>query len=279
MSRSLWRWTFLALATLSLTLPAAAQHPTPPGIAVAPASGLQAAVEPASARIWEGRHEEIERFIRSARIDRIEDVPIGVTRPKRAFLAPGGPVASIAWKVIVPGRKGGFWESYKSEIAAYELDKLLEIGMVPVSVEKEWKHETGAAILWLTPIHPWKEMEHKPKPAHWERQVIRMKMFDNLICNKDRNAGNLMVDGAWNLYLIDHSRAFISSSELPVPMGRVDAALWERMLGLDEPMLVAALGKWVSRGDIRAILKRRDRMKLMIAKLVERSGEAAVLVR
>jgi hypothetical protein len=232
-----------------------------------------------SAKIWEGRNEEIERFLRTAAIDRIVDVPIGVTRPKRAFLKPGGPVASIAWKVLPPGRKGGYWESYKSEIAAYELDKLLGIGMVPVSVEKEWKHETGAAILWLTPIHPWKEMEHKPKPSHWERQVIRMKMFDNLICNKDRNAGNLMVDGAWNLFLIDHSRAFITSNELPVTMGRIDGELWDRMLALDEPTLTATLGKWITRTDIRAMLKRRDRMKLAIDKLVKTSGERAVFVR
>jgi hypothetical protein len=35
--------------------------------------------------------------------------------------APGGPVDSFTWKPIAPGRYGGYWESYKSEIAAYEL--------------------------------------------------------------------------------------------------------------------------------------------------------------
>src|SRR5215204_5920350 len=94
---------------------------------------------------------------------------------------PGGLVASAAWKVLPPGRPAGYWESYKSEIAAYELDKLLELHMVPVAVEKRWKGETAAAILWLAPIHPWKEMESRPKPAKWVRQVVRMKMFDNFI--------------------------------------------------------------------------------------------------
>ncbi len=39
------------------------------------------------------------------------------------FFAPGVPVASAAWKPILPGKYLGFQESYRSEIAAYELDK------------------------------------------------------------------------------------------------------------------------------------------------------------
>lgn len=243
-----------------------------PALAQAPAEG-------GSAKIWIGREAEFEAFIRAAEIERIVDVPIGVTKPRRAMLKPGGLVESVAWKVLPPSRQTGYWESYKSEIAAYELDKLLGLGMVPVAVEKKWKHETGAAILWLSPVHAWKDVADAPKPARFDREVIRMKMFDNLICNKDRNTGNLLVDDAWNLFLIDHSRAFINSNELPAVMGRIDRDLWERMLALDEPALVAALGEWVPRSDLRSLLKRRDRMKIAIEKLVKTSGEAAIFIR
>lgn len=232
-----------------------------------------------SARIWEGRAAEFEEYLRAADIDRFDTVPLGVTHPKRAFLKPGGPVASVAWKVLPPGRPAGYWESYKSEIAAYELDKLLDLRMVPVAVEKRWKGETAAAILWLTPIHPWKEMEARPKPAKWVRQVARMKMFDNFICNKDRNAGNLMVDDDWNLFLIDHSRAFLGDRDLAVKMEHIDRALWDRILALDEPALIGAIGKWVERGSIRAMLARRDKMKAAIDKLVAAHGEAAVFLQ
>src|SRR5215471_15560463 len=85
----------------------------------------QATTASHSARIWEGRNAEFEAFIRDAPIDHFEDVPIGVTHPKRAYFKPGGLVESIAWKILPPGRPNGYWESYKSEIAAYELDKLL----------------------------------------------------------------------------------------------------------------------------------------------------------
>ena len=238
-----------------------------------------AAATSRSAKIWEGRNAEFEAFIRDTPIDHFEDVPIGVTKPKRAYFKTGGLVESVAWKVLPPGRPSGYWESYKSEIAAYELDKLLDMGMVPVSVEKKWNHDTAAAILWLKPIHSWKEMEPKSKPAKWVRQVSRMKMFDNLICNKDRNAGNLLVDDDWNLYLIDHSRAFLTDKDMAVKMQTVDREFWERIQALDETTVTEALAKWVDKASLRAIFARRDRMKVEIEKLVAANGEVNVYIR
>jgi len=159
------------------------------------------------------------------------------------------------------------------------MDKLRGMDMVPVAVEKRWKGDTGAAILWVSPVRPWKEVQALPKPVKWNRQAILMKMFDNLIANPDRNMGNLIVDGDWNLFLIDHSRAFIDSKDLPVKMERIDRDVWNRMRALDEPSLTAALGAWLDRGAIRAILARRDRMTLTIDKLVKNSSEAAVFPR
>jgi hypothetical protein len=248
------------------------------GVAAAPARAQAVDTSRRSAQVWQGRNAEFEEFIRTAPFVRIEEVPIGVTKPKRAYFGPGGLVESVAWKVLPPSIQSGFWESYKSEIAAYELDKLLGLGMVPPVVEKRHNSQLGAAILWLSPVHPWREMEAKPKPRTWDRQAIDMKMFDDLIGNKDRNAGNFLIDDEWHLFLIDHSRAFISSKELPWPLVHVDRPLWKRMLALDEPALTTALGAWVGRGEIRAILARRDRMKAAIDALVKKHGEAAVFV-
>jgi hypothetical protein len=244
-----------------------------------PVSSAQTAVANHSAKIWEGRNAEFEAYIREAPVDHIDEVPIGVTHPKRAYFKPGGLVESIAWKLLPPGRPNGYWESYKSEIAAYELDKLLDMRMVPVAVEKTLNHDKGAAILWLAPIHSWKEMEPKPKPAKWVHQVARMKMFDDFICNKDRNAGNLLVDDDWNLYLIDHSRAFIGDKDLAVKIEHVDREFWDRIQALDEGQLTSALSKWVDKGGIHAMLTRRDRMKAEIEKLVAANGEAAVFLK
>ena len=70
--------------------------------AIVPAVAQQAV--PESARTWIGRAEQIEQFMREAEVVDIEDIGTGVTNPQRAELAPGGPVARIAFKPDTPGQ-------------------------------------------------------------------------------------------------------------------------------------------------------------------------------
>jgi hypothetical protein len=213
----------------------------------------------------------------------MEEVPIGVTRPKRVFFKPESRVRSVAWKPILPGRYNGFWESYKSEIAAYELDKLLGLNMVPPAVERRIKGDIGAAVMWVEGVKGWDPSISlsPPNPAEWSRQVVRMKMFDQLIANIDRNKGNLLYDGDFHLILIDHSRAFTATTDISTMAKPTmfDAGVWQRLEALTLPELQAVLGKWVGGGELRAMLKRRDRMKLQLDKMVKERGESAVLIK
>src|SRR5262245_36118492 len=230
-------------------------------------------------RVWVDRVPEIEQYLKSADVMGMEDISVGVTKPRKAMLAAGGPVEAIAWKPIRPGRYSGFWESYKSEIAAYELDKLLALGMVPPTVEKKVKGVVGAAVMWVSPVQSFKELGgvpgltkgvKLPPPAQvpaWTRQLTLAKMFDNLIGNIDPNLGNWLVDPAWNLILIDHTRAFTNTTALYHQLVQVDPALWDKMKALDEPTLSTALGEWLDKGQIKAILERRDKMEKVVSQL------------
>ena len=238
----------------------------------------------ADAKTWLGQVEEIEQFIRDATVVDIEEIGIGVTNPKRAELSPGGLVDQISFKPLRPGNLRGYRESYLSEIAAYELDKLLELGMIPPTVEKRIAGEVGAAVMWATPTQSFKELGGPPSPpsthiGRWNYQLICAKMFHNLIYNKDPNLGNWLVDPAWNLILIDNSRAFTTDDRMVHKLTRVDRDLWDRFEALDEPTLTPALGEWLSEGEIRAILERRDKMAEEIGAMVAERGEAAVFVR
>ena len=239
--------------------------------------------EATSARTWLGRFEPLEEFIRDAEVVDIEDIGTGVTSPKRADLEPGGPVERIAFKPIRPGNYNGHWESYESEIAAYELDKLLELGMIPPTVEKRIVGDVGAAIMWVTPTESFSELGGAPSPpsteiGRWNYQLIRAKMFHNLIYNKDPNLGNWLVDPAWNLILIDNSRAFTPVTRMTHKMTRIDRELWNRFLALDEAVLELAVGEWLGGREIRGILERRDQMAEAIATMVAEQGEDAVFV-
>lgn len=234
----------------------------------------QAADKPVCANVWQGHTAEIEEFLRTAKVDKIADIPIGVTRPRRAYLAAGGPVASFAWKALRPSMQNGYFESYKSEVAAYELDKMLGLNMVPVVVERVVNHDTGAAVLWLEGVRSWETVLPLPKPALWNQELARMKMFDDLIGNSDRNKGNLLVDSEWHLFLIDHSRAFVPDPKLPQELQSIDKRLWEKMLELDEPSVKSAMGRWLDSRQIQGLLRRRDAMKKKIDALVAKQGNA-----
>ena len=261
-------WSFLAGAQ-------ARQTPARPGTDA-----------PASAKIWIGREAEIENYIRTAKILKLESLTTGVTHPRKATLEPGGPVQYLAWKVIPPGHYEGFWESDLSEVAGYELDKILALNMVPPSVERDYKGEHGAAIMWASPTKSFHDLGLKGAPDapskyayEWARQIVRAKMFDNLINNIDPNLGNWLVDPAWNLILIDHTRAFTPGTKMIHEMTRIDTDLWTHMQALTEAELQQSLGKWLIHGEAKSMIERRDKMQQIIDGLVRAHGEAAVFMK
>lgn len=229
--------------------------------------GPPAASQRTGAKIWVGRHQEIEEYLRTAECVRVE--VLAPDHLARCTLRPGGPFPRMAWRPLPPGVHRGFKESYKAEIAAYELDKLLNLDMVPPSVERQLEGHRGAAQLWVENVS---DLSGDASPADlrradWEKQVVRMRMFDDLIGNADRNQGNVLHDAAWNLILIDHSRTFGVGPAWPQRLSRIDEGLWARIETLTRAQLDAALGPWLGADEINAVLTRRDRMKMEIRQL------------
>lgn len=259
-------------------------------VAVLAASTLVAAQVPAQQALpWLGASDEIAEFIRRAPVQKVESIPIGVTRPQRAILAPGGPIGSVVVKDLRPGRKGGYWESYQSEIAAYELDRILELNMVPPTVEKRVNGTLMSAQMFVERCVWLKELraEQPPDVRSWNRQVHRQRVFDNLVANIDRNEGNLLVyrtprdsaDGKtdWHLVLIDHSRCFTSTKKMPFSMTHIDRPLFERLKALDKATLEARLGKLLVDG-VDSVLARRDAIVRHFEQLAATKGDSLVFL-
>lgn len=223
-----------------------------------------ASAEKASAKTWVGRHEEIEEYLKKAECLTMKE--FAPNYAARCTFRPGGPIAQMAWRPLRPGVHRGFRESYRTEIAAYELDKLLKMDMVPPSVEREVQGTPGAAQQWVENIvdATGPEPADAKSRAHWDAQLVRMAMFDNLIGNRERNKRNMLRDDLWNLILIDHSRAFGLGTELRHKLPRVDDEYWAKIEALTRSQLDAALRDWLDASEIDAILARREAMKAAI---------------
>jgi hypothetical protein len=106
-----------------------------------------------------------------------------------------------------------------------------------------------------------------------------MIVFDELIQNRDRNAGNILWSSDWRLWMIDHTRAFRLGKDLlrPTSLTICDRALLERMRELTRPDLAAAVGKSLTAPEIDALLTRRDRIVMLFDERITSLGQGGVL--
>lgn len=243
----------------------------PAVLVLAPVGGMQpvsTGTPGAGSKTWIGRYQEVEEYLRTAECVQLEALglrkaPEAPPALSRCTLRGGGPVSRLAWTSRPPGVYRGFRESYQFNIAAYELDKLLKLDMVPPAVERELQGRKGVAVFWVENVS---DLTKGASPgasdrAHWDNERARMMMFANLTGDRDRNLGNLLRDSAWNLILIDHSRAFPTDTELPHALSRIDEDLWDRIERLTRQQLDAALGPWLDADQIAAIMERREKMR------------------
>jgi hypothetical protein len=106
-------------------------------------------------------------------------------------------------------------------------------------------------------------------------QMVRV--FDQLIYNMDRNLGNMLITNGWQIWAIDHTRAFRLHKTLKTPdnVTRCDRRMYERMKQLNKETLQREMGKWLVDWEIDALLARRDR----IVEILDKGGPGALFDR
>jgi len=154
-----------------------------------------------------------ERFLKTADIVSSEDIGEGVTKPKKLLLRDGSREAYAVWKR--PGGIGaGVSDKWEAEIAAYKMDKLLELNMVPPTVERRLGGRKGSLQLWvdveISELERYKKniLIPEEKKDSCDRVRYLQRAFDSLIANTDRSQQNIRYTKDWRLILIDHSRSF-----------------------------------------------------------------------
>ena len=163
------------------------------------------------------------------------------------------------------GTEFNFTDSWRYNVAAYRLDRLLDLGMIPPSVERYFEGKKASYTWWVDDVLMDEGARLKgkidaPDPQRWNEQMWHVRLFDQLIYNTDRNLGNLLIDKDWAVWMIDHSRAFrlLSEPKSPANISKVDRRVFERLKALDRATLDAALKNYLTPGEMKALLQRRD---------------------
>ena len=241
--------------------------------------------------------EQIEKFLLTAKIVNTEDAGNGITDSKRVTMTDGtlthdAHVQTVdIQKTMVQTPKGppelNFRDSYRYNIAGYRLARMLGMNNVPVSVERRISGKQ-AAVTWWTDDVLFEEggrlelpesQREGPNPQRTALQLYSMRVFDELIQNRDRNKGNIIWTKDWKLWLIDHTRAFRLNAELMAPpvIQRVERTMWEKMRTLTREGLSKEMGSALRRDEIDAMLKRRDAILKVIDERIAQRGENIVL--
>ena len=266
----------LVLATGSL----AAQEPSPP---------------PAPPKFNLATDADRERFLAKAAIVRRRSAPGGITNSERATLRGADGWEHDAHIQRIDEHKmanpvGGtieldFRDSYRNNVAAYRLDRLIGLGMVPVTVVRHDGTLPAAFTWWVDDVVMDERARHVKKIAvpdveAWNRQMWVLRVFDQLIYNFDRNLGNVLIAKDWQMWMIDHTRAFKHFKEVksPAELGpRVARVLLAGMRRLDRPTLKESMKDVLDGPQIDGLLARRDWIVKHYDAKIAQLGEAAVL--
>ena len=215
-----------------------------------------------------------ESFLRLARVVSVEGIGHGVTKPIKVGLELKGAKHDAQVQTVdkeMPdffpktGPPVPMYDSWRFNIAAYKVDRLLDLRMVPVSVKRTYRAKPAAFSWWAEDVM-FEEVERIKKDAappdaeNFARQVALVRIFDELILNIDRNLANLLITKAWNLVMVDHTRTFTAYHGIrnEANLTRCSSALMAKMKALTAGQVTAAVGPHLTRAETGAMMKRRD---------------------
>jgi hypothetical protein len=224
-----------------------ALYPAPEPVPVPEIDGLDAA-----AVLPLLREGEIEPVVDGDRSDgtRLVDVTLG-DKSLRGVFQPGGK------------------RDIDNQLAAYALDRQLDLGIVAPVVERRWEGRQGAlSAVWRNAIDELERTERGTGPANWcARGSVFNLMYalDALIGNEGRLPTTMIYNpSSWDFLSIGHGRAFGRGTGFPGYLQNAPAILPPRLANalraLTEAEVEQVFGDLLSRGARRSLLKRRDHL-------------------
>ncbi len=238
--------------------------------------------------------EQMAHFLLTARVVKTHSVSKGVTAPLRLTLTDGvlthdAAFTSVEEQLPIMRFADGhselnFVDSYRYTLAAYAIAGLVGLDtMMPVTVPRAYDRHPGAFAWWLdVKMDEGDRLKRKippPDADSWARQMHRMHVFTALVNDTDRNAGNILIDADWKIWMIDFTRAFRRSHELlpHLDLTRIDAHLLGHLRTLTAADVTRATAPYLPPAEVEAVMARRDALVALFDGLVAKQGRLRVL--
>jgi hypothetical protein len=238
--------------------------------------------------------EQEREFLRTAKVVASKQLGKGITHPWRLTLSNGVLTHDAAFQSIDEHKPSiqlddghtefNFVDSYHYDIAGYELATLIGMSdMIPVNVERVWNGQKGALSWWI----PWKwdnlmlrqQKLSAPDAEAWNKQMYKVRVFDQLIYDTDPNLTNILITEDWKIWRIDFTRAFrrYQNLQAPADLVKCDGKLLEKLRALNGDELLEKTKPHLSKAEVQALMARRDKIVAHFRQLIAQKGEEAVL--
>ena len=238
--------------------------------------------------------EQIRNFLLTAKVLNSHDAKKGITHTERLTLSDGTVTHDASFQPIDEHKNVykysdghmeiNFVDSYKYNLAAYALAELVGFDdMMPVYVERKWEGKPGSLSWWL-PVkmddaeRVVKKIEPPDKDA-WNKQMYKIRVFDELVQDTDANLSNILIDEDWKIWRIDFTRAFRNFSQLkrPEDLVRCDRVLLEKLKSLNADQVTEKTKPYLTKTEMKSLMARRDAIVQHFQKLIAEKGESEVL--
>ena len=238
--------------------------------------------------------DEMRQFLLTAKIVKDKSTAKGITGVRRLTLSDGKITHDASFQAIDEHKakfeaadgtsEVNFVDSYKYDIAAYELAKLIGLGdMMPVTVLRKYAGKDGSLSWWLPVMMNEEEHQEKkvspPNVDAWNNQMYKKRVFAELVYDTDPNLTNVLISKDWHLWMIDFSRAFRLYHNLKNPKNLVkcDRQLLENLRKLDEKELASNTKNLLTKPEVQGVMARRDKIVKVFEQLIAQKGEKEVL--
>ena len=175
-------------------------------------------------------------------------------------------------------------DTYIFEAAAFELNELLGIRRIPPTTVRRVDGAEGSIQIWMEGMTPEdilldEDRLRPPDKNEWWQQKGVMWVLDALIANTDRNQGNLLIDDEWNLWFIDHTRAFRETSVLfgVDELNLCERGLWTALQNADDDEISERLEPYLTSNELKKLILRKKKLIKHIQKRIKKRGEDRVL--